>query len=600
MAISCNKCGTENNENFKFCGGCGNELNKNYSFKGPLPEGTLLENRYKIIKRLKKGGMGSVYKASDSKLDCICAVKELLPSGSSREEKENATKWFNREAKLLAKLDHPNLPKVTDYFISHNRYYLVMTFIEGKDLDTVLEKEGKPGLPVDKVIKWSKETLQVLDYLHNSDPPIIYRDIKPGNIMLHKDGRIMLIDFGIARAIHQDSNTQQTIIGTLLYTPLEQLQGKAGPASDIYALGVTMHHLISGIEPMPLSCEPLIDIMPDIFPELNNIIMKAIKENPRDRYSSAKEMLDALNFIGKEKMEEKKDNSLTWNNRGVSLCRQRKYEESINCFERALEISPDYADAFVNKGISLSKLKKYEEAIECYDKALKIVPKYTDAWNNKGITLSKQKKYEEAMNCYNTALEFTPDDIDLWNNKGSALFRQAKYDEAITCYRKALKINPNHIKAWNNVGNALYYLGKFTEAIKCYNKVLESQPGHTKALNNKGFALYASGKYEEAIECYNKVLNINPEYIDAWYNKGCALYYLGKYEEAIKCYDKVLDINPEYIDAWYNKASTLYYLGKYEKAIKCYNMVLKIDPDNVDAKYYKTITLKTLNEKSKK
>jgi len=601
MPFYCNKCGTENNDNFRFCGVCGNELKQDIVIKGPLPEGTVLQNRYTIIKRIKKGGMGAVYKASDNKLESICAIKELLPSSGTREERENATKWFKRESRILAQLDHPNLPRVIDYFICHNRYYLVMSFIEGEDLDTILQREGSPGLPVNQVIKWSIEILSVLDYLHSSNPPIIYRDIKPGNIMIHKDKRIMLIDFGIARAIHQDSNTQQTIIGTLIYTPLEQLQGKAEARSDIYALGVTMHHLISGVEPMPLSCEPLIDIVPSVSPELNNIVMKAVQENPADRHSGAKEMLEALSLLQHKGQTQKtdKDSPLFWNNKGVTLCRQKNFKESIECFDRAIELNPSYTDALVNKGISLSKLKKYDDAIKCYSKALEFAPKNIDAWNNRGITLSKEGKHEEAIRCYDKGLEINPTDFDLWNNKGSALFRQARYKEAIHCYRKALQVDPHHIKAWNNMGNALYFMGKFEEAIKCYDETLKSQPAHVKAMNNKGFALYALGKYEEAIECYDRVLELNPSYIDAWYNRGCALYYLHKYDEAIKCYDRVLELNPAYIDAWYNKGATLYYLNKFEEAIKCYDEVLKINPDNVDARYYKTLTLKAISQKNK-
>jgi serine/threonine-protein kinase len=137
-----------------------------------------------------------------------------------------------------------------------------MTFIEGIDLETMLSRDGKAGLPADKVMEWSKQILQVLDYLHTQNPPIVYRDIKPGNIMIHKDGRAMLIDFGIARFVQESSKTKKTAIGTPGYSPVEQCRGQVEPRSDLYALGATMHHLLTGIEPLPFKFVPLSNIVP--------------------------------------------------------------------------------------------------------------------------------------------------------------------------------------------------------------------------------------------------------------------------------------------------------------------------------------------------
>lgn len=291
MPLFCSKCGHENNDESSNCSSCSNHLGH-----GPLNAEALLEGRYKILRLLKTGGMGAVYKARDLKLNNICAIKELLPVyGDPEKEKEN-TEWFNREAKLLAGLDHPNLPNVTDYFMSYKRYYLVMNFIEGKDLETILRLEGRPGLPIEKVLNWSSQILHVLNYLHNLDPPVIYRDIKPSNIMLHKDGRAMLVDFGIARTIHHDSSTVKTAIGTPGYAPEEQCDGIAEPRSDIYSLGATMHHLFTGKRPGYLNHKfsSIRQSNPDFPEELDEIIMKALKDRKEERFSSAKEMLEAL------------------------------------------------------------------------------------------------------------------------------------------------------------------------------------------------------------------------------------------------------------------------------------------------------------------
>lgn len=291
MPLFCRKCGKENGKNDKLCSKCQSPLQH-----GPLPVDTVLEGRYKIIKLVKSGGMGAVYKADDMKLKNICAVKELIPTYESIKKQKKFEKWFDREAELLAKLDHANLPNVSDYFVADDRYYLVMSFIEGDDLETILKKEGNPGLPEDRVIDWSIQILKVLDYLHNLTPAIIYRDIKPANIMVHKDGRAMLIDFGIARTLKHDSETVKTKIGTPHYSSHEQCLGKPEPRSDIYSLGATMHHLLTGVLPKQFTFEfaSPSNFVDTVSPQLENIVMKSVQVEPDDRYSSAKEMYRAL------------------------------------------------------------------------------------------------------------------------------------------------------------------------------------------------------------------------------------------------------------------------------------------------------------------
>jgi serine/threonine protein kinase len=254
-----------------------------------LNSNIILRKRYKIANKIKSASMGNVYKAIDIKSDNICTIKELIPPYGTPQE-EQVIKLFKMEAEMLSKLRHPNLPEVSDYFVSNGRYYLVMNFIEGQDLETKLFIKGNPGLPVSEVVEWTKQILQVLDYLHNQKPPVIYRDIKPSNIILHKDGRVMLIDSGIERVINQESQNY--------YTPVEQSRDRAEPGSDLYALGATMHHLITGIEPLASRFEPLRKIIPSISANLENIVMKALKYDINERFSSAREMKEELENFG--------------------------------------------------------------------------------------------------------------------------------------------------------------------------------------------------------------------------------------------------------------------------------------------------------------
>ncbi|MEQ8188188.1 MAG: serine/threonine-protein kinase [Candidatus Eremiobacterota bacterium] len=291
----CSYCGKINKDNAKFCNGCGNSLQVKIASEEPLPVSTILQNRYKIIQLMKKGTSGFIYKAADTKLDNIFAVKELFHYGKS--ELNHTAERFKREANILANLSHHGLPGVIDYFVSNGRYYLVIDFIDGYNLSEILDRDGNPGLPQKEVINWAGQVLDVLDYLHNRTPPVIYRDIKPQNIMIEPDGHIVLIDFGIARAIEPKNKQLNTAIGTNGYAPGEQYFGVAEPRSDLYALGATLHHLLTGISPKRFKFERVRTFNPDISPELETIIIKALRYNVEDRFSSATDMKEHLERI---------------------------------------------------------------------------------------------------------------------------------------------------------------------------------------------------------------------------------------------------------------------------------------------------------------
>lgn len=293
MTFFCPECGKQIDDDGHFCKECGCGASEALN-AGPLQSAVVLENRYVIDRLIKSGGMGSVYRAFDQKLETMIALKELLPPSGSQEDHIQAHEWFNREAKLLARLDHPSLPRVFDYFITGDRYYLVMTFIEGEDLEARLKREGRPGLPEDDVIGWACQVLKVLEYLHSHHPPIVYRDIKPSNIMLHRDGRVILVDFGIARSVSPDTDLSGTAVGTDGYAPPEQLRGMAEPRSDLYALGAAMHHLLTGEPPIPFLLKPLKSIDDSFSSHIDHVVSQALKEYPEDRFRSASEMLKAL------------------------------------------------------------------------------------------------------------------------------------------------------------------------------------------------------------------------------------------------------------------------------------------------------------------
>ena len=267
-----------------------------------LEPGTLLNDRYYIVKRIGGGGMGSVYQARDKRLaDRLCAVKEMIELFADENQRAKAVEDFTREAQLLASLEHRSIPTIFDYFIESGRYYLVMKYISGGDLADQMRKKGGKVEEL-TVTRWGVQVCDVLHYIHNQDPPIIYRDLKPANLMLdEKQNRIMLIDFGIARFV---APTQKgvTAIGTMGYAPPELFAGKVQPRSDIYSLGATMFHMMTGSDPQD---NPLLifdftknprpsQINPAITPEMDAIITKLVAHRPEDRPSSALEVMRML------------------------------------------------------------------------------------------------------------------------------------------------------------------------------------------------------------------------------------------------------------------------------------------------------------------
>ncbi len=263
-----------------------------------LDPGTLLDGRYKIINLLGSGGMGAVYKAQDTRFENkYIAVKEMVAPIHQEKTREYYIESFEREAKILQNLRHTYLPGVYDYFVEAGRFYMVTDFIDGKDLSRVLDEleEQDKELKIEEVISWGLQISEVLEYLHSRNPSVIHRDISPQNIILRKDGKVQLIDFGIASLSSVEDKKTKTGIGKMGYMSPEQFSGKPEPRSDMYSLAATMHHLLTREKPVYFSFEPVNQLRKDDFPpELQAVLDKALKDNPEDRYNNISQFADQL------------------------------------------------------------------------------------------------------------------------------------------------------------------------------------------------------------------------------------------------------------------------------------------------------------------
>ncbi|MGQ9903446.1 MAG: serine/threonine-protein kinase [Anaerolineae bacterium] len=277
-----------------------------------LARGTVLRNRYRIVQPIGQGGMGAVYLAEDLRLEGRkCAIKAVrIDPNVGQEIVGELQHQFSREASVLAQLDHPNLPKVSDYFTENDLDYLVMDYVSGKNLKEIVDEARRTGrlLTEVEVLTWARQLCDALEYMHAQEPPVLHRDIKPSNIKLAPSGLIKLVDFGLVKLMAKDDSRTVTVLqgrGTAAYTPLEQYgedDTHTDVRSDIYSLGATLYHLFTNQPPpeakqrflKPESLTPVRALNPAVSQPVEQAIMAAMAMHPDDRPSTVAELREML------------------------------------------------------------------------------------------------------------------------------------------------------------------------------------------------------------------------------------------------------------------------------------------------------------------
>jgi serine/threonine-protein kinase len=299
MTIKCSHCRHLNRDSARFCGLCGVPLIQAGFFQtGLLSPNTLLAGRYLVLRKIAQGGFGAVYQASDRRLPGkLWAVKEMSDAViTDPAERQRAISAFLQEAQILVSLDHSNIPKVIDSFDQAGKHYLVMEYVDGNTLETLLTARGHPFTEAE-VRSWLDQLCSALAYLHSRHPPVIFRDLKPENIMLDRSSQIKLIDFGIARFFKPGKAKDTALLGTLGYAPPEQYgQGQTDARSDIYALGATLHRLLTCHDPTstPFNLPPVRSLNSGISQTIERMINRALQPDPRNRWRSVDEIRATL------------------------------------------------------------------------------------------------------------------------------------------------------------------------------------------------------------------------------------------------------------------------------------------------------------------
>ena len=378
-------------------------------------EGTILDGKYEILKEIGRGGMSIVYLARDNRLNKQWAVKEMKNDGSK--STETLLKGLEREANILKNVDHPVLPRIVDIINSRGTIYVVMDFIEGTNLGDVLKQEGAQSQ--EDVIEWGRQLASALDYLHSMDPPIIYRDMKPANVMLKPEGGVKLIDFGTAKEYTIENNADTTALGTRGYAAPEQFgdaQGrgiyKTDARTDIYNLGATMYHMVTGMNP----CEPPYEIKPirqwnqALSTGLEQIILKCTQPNPNDRYQSCSELLYALDHYTELDDSYKKSNKKKVILFGATaLLTVASGVMALIGYSGMRRVERENYSAYIEQGNDYKRSKQYPLAAEEYKKAFDLntdamdayvdyIDVYIDASRDTDVTAANALKVEDGLN----------------------------------------------------------------------------------------------------------------------------------------------------------------------------------------------------------
>jgi serine/threonine protein kinase len=306
-SLSCARCGHRLPPDALFCPGCGASVHapensrQNLQRPGQIPPGTLLRQRYFIDRKLAQGGHSAVYLARDTfDNGTPVALKEMRETQQTAEERDTAINSFMREERMLAALRHPALARVLDMFVEYGHHYLVMEYVPGYTLEDEMMALQHP-IEWTRVVGWGIALCDVLAYLHHQQPPIVYRDLKPPNVMLTPDGQLKLIDFGIARWFYSSRSRDTTQLGTDGYAPPEQYAGRSEPRSDLYALGASLYHLMSGRVPESAPqrmngqlLSALRTLVPAIPEMVERVVQQAMSLAAADRFVSAEKMSEAL------------------------------------------------------------------------------------------------------------------------------------------------------------------------------------------------------------------------------------------------------------------------------------------------------------------
>ncbi|HAE82250.1 MAG TPA: hypothetical protein DCK85_02575 [Ktedonobacter sp.] len=486
-----------------------------------LAAGIILSGgRYRIEKPVAAGGMGAVYRAIDTRFNRPCAVKEMLDEFQSDSERTQAVEWFEREATLLLDLNHPCIPRVRDFFVEGGKHYLVMDFIDGRTLGEVLDKvgdvvgnNGARGVTEARARSWGQQVCSVLSYLHRQTPPIIFRDLKPSNIMVTEHDEVKLIDFGIARTFQ--TQRQSTIIMTIGYAPPEQLHGMPEPRSDIYALGATIHRVLThhdaaNNKPSIFSFPPIRTLRPDISVAFEQVIMRALSPTIEQRWINAGEMEKAIiNLPSITVVPPTGAIPL----QGQSRLVNPQTPNNITPSNPSRHTTTGPGGAYITSAIGFINQGRIEEAYAAVQQAYVLEPNNALVHRTFGQIFARRRPAEidRALQAYNRSLQLNANDAETHKLIGDIfLFLRRQPLQAIPAYTQSLRLNPNDVESHQRLAQCYEDTNQLEPALREYQEAARFAPKQPLLHQKVGQLAWRLNQFPIAERAFVTVLTINP------------------------------------------------------------------------------------------
>ncbi|MGE3725089.1 MAG: tetratricopeptide repeat protein [Candidatus Sericytochromatia bacterium] len=594
----------------------------------------VLAKRFELHSELGQGGFATTWRAKDRKNGRWCALKALNLQAL---EDWKSLELFERESKLLINLQHPHIPRCFESLTleenGQKQYYQVHELIEAENL----EKQIRNGrfLTEKEVLQIGIQLLDVLGYLHGFSPPIIHRDIKPGNILLTAAHSAYLIDFGAVKETLLRKEGTPTVVGTFGYMPIEQMEGHAVPVSDIYALGMSLIFLLSHREPDEFEKKGLkIQFRPhvNISGEFAKLLERMVEPDPDKRPTSASELKQAFEkLVSRQSITQTPTSAPRPNNRmpafvaaglalmvlgilGLREMRQppaavlpsasppvaatarpgsaqdarsqansyydaEQYALAEVYFDKALQSTPNDAELLFRRGFCRGKSAKHAQAIADYKRVLTLaaasypLSHYNIAWN-----YAQMNYHQAAIKAFGQMLALQPKHVDSINNRGLSYIQVKAYDKALADFNATIALKPDYKYPYNNLGEVYRLQGKAEEALAAFDKAMRLFPTYALPAYNKADILGEQKRYPEAIEALNQAIQSSPEYVSAYNLRGLCQYNQKNYDLAIADYLEAIRLSPKYATAWYNLGLAYDDKGDGSKAEEYYNKALEFSP----------------------
>ncbi|WP_353654065.1 protein kinase [Bacillus sp. ISL-55] len=586
--------------------------------------GTIIDDRYEILKEIGRGGMSVVYLAMDNRLNKSLVVKDIRKRSNSNNEL--LINSLVVEANMLKKLDHGSLPKIYDIIESEGDIYVVMDYIEGESLKERLKRDGK--IPAKEVIEWAKQLSDVLGYLHTRKPyPIIYRDMKPDNVMLTPEGKIKLIDFGIAREFKTENLSDTTNLGTKGYAAPEQISGRQTDAkTDIYSLGITLYHLVTGksLSEPPFEIRPIREWDPSLPEGLEHIIKKCTQAEPANRYQNCEELsydLEHINRLTKGyknmlikklamflvpavlflafsttsalgykgmKNEQFQDYMNLVNQASIALM-DGEQTEAIKLLESAIRVDKERPEAYINLLDLYINRNQTDEGLAKMESYIQ--DKYGAVHENNEVLFKMGMTYFDVQRDYNNALKY-------FQQIDEKELPDAKYYKSLATTMSSLNVDytkfAGDLQEFHQYNDGLANDGKkidnYNSLANIYISYKSQIPeSNTQAIDIVQKAKEILAKLENEQLQFKYEMEFEQKLAQAYYSRGVnsedKASARDDFEKAIEHYNNLLDLNVADQEDVYVKIGVIYQeMGEFSRAVEHFqNTTLKKFPDSINA-----------------